>query len=239
MKLLSPTQTKDLREQEVSRNLLRIEETEQAVKKSNISLAKSQADFCQMLARNRADWEKEEKDHQERILEMTKEVSALESKKKQALIPIEVYSSQVDMKMEALAEDIVALKEREEANEDLADKLQDKLDEVGEREQTLKKRELGADMREKGLESQAKGVIEGVERLTKEMEAFTIKRAKAEQDIGERKKALTLWDQSLVAKDNLIKDKEKELADWDIRLHDERETLDRAFTELKSKQLSP
>lgn len=78
MKLLSPKEVRDANQGELTKQILRAKETQEIVDETNLKLAKAEADFNAMLAKNRVIWAKEEEEHSLRLQEMKKELKSLE-----------------------------------------------------------------------------------------------------------------------------------------------------------------
>lgn len=234
MKLLSPTQNSDVKAQELTREVIRTQEIYKEADKARKSLANEQSSFNRMLARNREQWAKEEEEHQNRLLEMKHEVQILENRKKQALIPLEVYKKQAQ-DLFNLAQDA---KNRAESHEKelevVRDRLEDKLDEVGQKTVDLDNLEQRLYIQKQGIEIQTKQIQESSKKLSQELQAFADQKAKDEQDILERKKTLKLWEHSLSAKERQLNNIAKGLMSKEKRLKDEREVLNRERKRLSS-----
>lgn len=229
MKLLSTFQSKDKQQEELARKVMRIQEVEDLASKTNANLAKAEADFNSTLARNRSKWALEEQEHAERIKDMSIEIEALENRKKQTLIPIQMYKEEAD-KIILEAKDIVKRsKEKEEQADFLQEKLEEKLTEVADRESILAKEEQKIEIAKQGIEVQKLNIKEGSERLSKEMFMFHEKQQSEEESLAIRKKDVSMAEISFNAKvDKHSRDLEA-LKIWEKRLIDERETLKRAY----------
>ena len=125
MKLRSPSQLGDLKEQARVRELLRIQETNKAAMEANKALAKAEADFNATLAKNREIWALEEAEHTKRVKEQQSE-------------------------LERLQRQIGHLNEID----DLREKLEDKLDAAGKKEQDLTAWELELHIKAEGIRLQ-------------------------------------------------------------------------------------
>lgn len=234
MKLLSPVARKDKEQEEITRKILRIQEVEELTKKVNAQLSRAQADFSDVLARNKEKWAIEEEEHFNRIKDMTKEVEALENRKKDALIPIEMYKKEVDKVMGEAQEIIKKAKEKEENADFLTEKLEEKLTELGDREQNIIKEEQRIEIAREGIKTQQESTREGIKRLSEEMVKFHEKQQFDEENIADRKKELALAEISINAKLNKYTRDIEALKVWDKQLHDERQTLDREYAREKS-----
>lgn len=234
MKLLTPQQVQNIKQSEQIRDILRTKETDAAAERSRKALAQAEANFNGTLARQRHIWATEEEEHTKDIKIRQKEVDELETRKAKALIPIELYKAQADSYMAEAKHIFEQAKKREDDAEELSEKLQDKLDELGSREQDIVLAERDLVLKQAGLDRQALDIVSSNRLLNREIMNFATVRTKAEQDIHERKTALTLWERTLISKENNLKRTEVGLNSLAKKLEDDRATLDRAF-----KRLSP
>lgn len=231
MKLWSPSEAKSLKDQDLTRSILRVQETERVIKDTNMRLAKSQAEFQEMLARNRGQWAKEEEEHNKRVKEIQREIDELEAKKLNALVPINILKDAVTNDMKDAERFLAQLREREANVETLTETLEDRLDEVGEREQNVKKQEISLALKKQSIDRQSEVVAESSEKLTQEISNFSVKMEESEKDLTKRKTTLLLRERSVEAQEKTQERTAKALADKERQLTDERGTLDRAWKE--------
>lgn len=233
MKLLTPSQNKELKDQETLRAILRIQELQKIEKKARQDLANAQADFNLTLAHNREKWATEEQEHMERVKERKAEIDRLEAQRLNALIPVNILKASAEEQLADAEKYAKSLREKEETNELLAEKLQDKLDEVGEREQSLNHLKLELEIRQTGLENQSRSTILATQKLNEEMAAFGAYRTQAEKEIQAKLNEISIEEKSLEEKRQELATLQKKLNDQAIRLADERGVLDRAFQEVR------
>lgn len=239
MKLLTPKEIQEAKGQEVVRGILRASETQEVLKKTNSALAKSEAEFASTLQRQREVWALEQEEHRKEVVKRKEEINELEKKKLNALIPVEIFTTSAKEKLDKAEKYLAELNQREENMNDLTEKLENRLDAVGQRETDVSKKEQELKLSQEGLERQKESVVEGSKKLSKEMADFAEVKLKAEKDIDERKTALFLRDQELTNKANVLSRKERILNEMEVKLKDERGTLDRAWQEVNRKKLSP
>ena len=232
MSLLKPSVVKDLRQEEITRQLLRAKETDEIVKKNNQRLAQSEADFQSMLARNRLIWADEEKEHSERFEEMKKEIEVLEERKKQALIPIEMYKAQADTIFSEATNVLKRAMEREDNASHTQELLEEKLTDVSEREQDVKKEEARLKRVKEGVNMQAENIKQLATRLSSDIANYKVTREKEETSLLERKKEVALAEINFKAKtDKYARDIEA-LRVFELQLKDKQATLERSFARL-------
>lgn len=230
MRLLTTFVQKEKQQEELTRKILRIQETEELETKTNFKLARAQIEFNESMARNQAKWALEEQEHTERIKDMTKEIEALESRKQQALIPLELYKKEADKLLLEAQEIIQKSKEKEEQADYLQEKLENKLSEVSDRENVVLDTEKLLEVAKRGVENQQEFIKKSSEELSKQMIVFHEKQKLEEASLLKRKEEVAMAEISLNAKlEKYARDLEA-LKIWDIQLKDEWETLEREKT---------
>lgn len=241
MKLLLPNENKDLREQENVRQILRTQELEKAAREARLKLADSQADFNNTLALNRQKWALEEEEHRQRVNERKAEIDALEAKRMNAMIPIDIIKASAEEQLADAEHYAKSVREREEYAEDLAEKLQDKLDEVGQREQDVNQKTRELEIREIGIENQSQSTITGIKKLSADLAEFLAFKTKSETEIAVMQKTIEIQEKHLENKTIELDKLQKSLNDQAVRLQDERGVLDRAYKEVQrmKQSLSP
>jgi hypothetical protein len=233
MKLLSPSVNKDTQQAELSRKLLRIQEVEDMAVTMNAKLARAEADFSSAMALNQAKWLAEETLHQKEVQERTKEIEDLEKRKTQALIPIEIYKQEAETLMEKARLFAEEIRQRNEAIELLSNRLMEKLSEVSDREHELRESERKVELSRIGLDNQREAIALGSEHLTIQMQAFHEKQQQEEKDLLDRKTQVSLAEISFKAKTDKIKRDIQAIREWETRLKDREETLEREVNRRK------
>ena len=236
MQLLKPQENKDLKSAQDLRNIIRTQEILKAEQDARLKLANAEADFNNTLAKNRDKWAKEEETHSTRVREMNTEIENLELQKLNTLVPFNILKEGVYADMSDAEAYLKKLRDREEYNDDLTEKLQDKLDDVGAREQDLKQKILEVSIREDGLQRQNQNTNIATEKLNNELMAFAAYKKENEDLLLQRRLIADRTDEGLVMRELEINKKTKEVNDRAVRLADERGVLDRAWQELRRKQ---
>ena len=236
MKLLAPNENKDLREKEATLQILRTQELEKAAKEARLKLADSQADFQSTLALNRQKWAEEEDEHRQRVNERKAEIDALEAKRMNAMIPIDILKSSAEEQLKDAEDYAKSVREREEEAESLTELLQDKLDEVGQREQDVSHKEKELEIREVGIENQIQSTVSGVKKLSQDLAEFLAYKELTEKQLKESNQALEETQIKLSNREFELDKLQKSLNEQAIRLQDERGVLGRAFKEVQRMQ---
>lgn len=235
MKLLTRQQTEDSKQRETTFSILRTRELQEAEAQARKSYAKAEADFKEALARHSEEWAVKLQAHAEQTDKMKREIDVLEAKKMNALIPAGVINEITEGRLDDAVKYVEELREREENLEQTRELLEDNLDRVGELEQKTLLREKKVSLREQGVDRQAENIKLQSESLTKQITDFALKKQQEEKMIEERKTILALKERTLLAKEETQKRTDKALLEKEVRLADERQTLDRAWKELKAK----
>lgn len=233
MKLLSPQQVRDAKATELTRELLRSKETETVIANVQKRMLQAEKDFNDTLARNRNIWAKEEEEHLIRLKQMEREIQILEEKKRNAMIPIDVYKEQSNVLMRDAKNAMSIVKEAQERAEKTQELLENKLDEVNDRQDVLIQAQNASQARIRGIEAQESATSIQSKLLTDRITLFTAEKARVDADILIRKKDLFLIERTLINKDNSLKRKEELLNRLKLRLEDERGVLERAFARIK------
>lgn len=233
MKLLPTFASKDKQQEEITRKILRTQEVNDMVLKSNAELARAQESFNVTLATNQAKWALEEEEHLQRLQTMIVEIEALEKRKQQALIPIKMYKQEADNMLSEAKILLDKTKEKDEQCEFLQEKLEEKLTEVADREESVAIEENRQKNAQLGIDMQKEQIKISSDKLMQEMTAFHVYRQEEECKLLKRKEEVSLAEINFNARiEKYTRDLEA-LKIWDIQLKDERATLDR---EIKRQQ---
>lgn len=227
MKLLPTFVVKEKQQEEVARKILRTQEVNKLAQDADINLARAQADFSTMMAQNRAKWALEEEEHAERIKGISQEVEALENRKREALIPIQLYKEEADKLMISAQDYLKQAKEKDEQNEFLQEKLEEKLTDISDRETIVIIGEQSLEIAKKGMETQQSQVQQGIILLGQEKVAFHMKQQEEEARLLKRKEEVALAEINFNARREKYERDLEALNIWEIQLADERDTLAR------------
>lgn len=233
MQLLSPSQTRNQKEDENTRTILRTQELRELERDSRISSAKAEADFQSLLVSQRKRMEQEEAAHASRIAEMQAEVDKLEAAKINAMVPFEILKESAEERMAYATQYAKELREREDNVEETTELLERKLSEVAERQSKLDQYGMELARKQDGIDRQADLMKGSNITLTKAMTDFAAEKLAGEADITSRTEAVTRRETSVRdAEESNIKESIR-LEDMAKRLADERGVLDRAFAEVR------
>lgn len=232
MKLLTPKVTKDLEGQEITRKILRAEEAEDVLRDVHKRLAKAEADFQATLANQQRTWAIEAQNHAGQLKEMEKEVGVLETKKKQALIPVEMYRKEVEEKDKETTLFLNAIKQKKEKLEETQDLLEEKLDELGEREQNVLQSEHILLAKQASHTERESKIKEDSEILTQAMQSFLQESEQKVKEIEDKQNELILKERSFASFEENLKAKEERLRIREIQVEDRATTLEREFKRL-------
>ncbi len=156
MKLLPTFVLKDKQQEELTRKIIRTQEINALLKDAESNLARAQEDFNTTLAQNRAKWALEEEEHSKRVLDMEQEIKTLETRKQQALTPLQIYKDEADRLLLEAQDIVTKAKEKDEQSDYLQEKLEERLSEVADREQRVAFEEQRQQIARQGIDEQQK-----------------------------------------------------------------------------------
>ena len=211
MKLMSPSETKEESGKDISRDLLRSQELKKLLNDLNIRVAKAQADFSSMLVGQTARWEREEGECTAKKRGLEKEITALEERKREVLVPIDNLKVEVEQKMNEADQLLSEAKNREQEAAETVERFENKLDELGQRETDVIRKEKETVLREHGVNVQRDSIAEQSKMLTQQMHEFSGKKQFDESELEKKKEELILLEQSLVSRASSLVQKEGEL----------------------------
>lgn len=237
LKLLSPAvaaqQAKTKREADNSR----VVEIQELIAKKLRDLADAEASFDDAMQRQRNQWAAEEQEHHNVILEKTREAEALEERRKAALVPLTVREDELENVASALALREQKADEREHELDNTSNLLQGRLDEVSEREQRVAQAEQRLSLQSEGIKQQADDVRRGSELLTVAVTKAQSEAVSRETDLTRREAALNSREAALEERERLADVKEAGFTAREVKIVDDRATLDRAIAEYKQKNV--
>lgn len=229
MKLFSTTEVITNKENQLHRDIVRIDSIKKELTSKRLLLQKLETEFEETLKRQRENWLKEENKYIESKNAIEKETEELEKRKKQALIPLE-EREKVISEHENEIKNILA--ELERKNEDFVNNieaLEKRLEEVSEREQEAERISKIQLKKKEGIEIQQ-------ELISNQSKDFNDMMTKAIADISKKSSVLSKKETELLLKETALKDKELELgkiekgfADREKAIIDKYNTLQRSL----------
>lgn len=238
MKLLTPSQTKDLKDQQIMRGIIRTQELDKAENEARRNLANAEADFFATLARHREQWALEEEAHHQRVIEQQAELAALEVQKLNALIPFKILKDGTLERLGDAEAYLKQLQDREERNDDLAELLEDKLDATGVKEQDLLKWEQKLVIQQDNVDRQTKATTTAANLLSEQVAEFMAYKISEQKGMASTLLSLQEREQTISITEVNLSDKAIELLEQAARLADERTVLARAWDELERRKVS-
>lgn len=236
MQVFTPSQAKSAAEQRTSKDALRakglaeitkdlLKEKEDAERSFDLSLKRQQKESKEWFEANLT---------QKKALE--EEVSRLEERRKEALMPLLIKEEDIQSVQEALKARELMVQQRELENEETARNLMRKIDAAQDQKQTLDERESRLQRQEQGAEFQRNQIVSDARRLTIQLSDFERRMVEKETEIAYKQSELD-------ARTNLISDKEKGFVGREKKIEaakrllaDQRLLLEKGFKELRLKQ---
>lgn len=236
MKLLSAPQGKSRRELENADQELRAQELDVLIVAKRKELNELDKQGLASLSEKATKNYEEEALWKQKIQGLTIEVEALESRRKSALVPLEVREKEVQDRDSALSrrEELVTIQESE--NERTAELLQEKLDTVSEREEDATQYSIQLNNREFAIQFQEAQIRERMSALTEILKENIEEILQSQADIARRKALIKGRDISITEREKNVDLQEAAFANRERAIVDRYQTLQRAITETNLKQ---
>lgn len=233
MKLFTPTQTKTLYTNKQAEDIEKIAYLTKTLNGLQRQINDANENFKKLLTNQREIYGAEKEKLQAELKKLNAELTILRRERKKLLKPIGEYRAETEKALLEATERAQSVESRENELTYTIEKLQAKLDDVGQREMDIQERAKKLRIREEATEKEAKMVSDGHVRLNEMMAKFQKELNEKTQVLKERENAMIIVEQR--NKEYLAK-REKELADTQRKLDDQRGVLDRLYKEIKRLQ---
>lgn len=233
MKLFTPTQTKTLYTNKQAEDIEKIAYLTKTLNGLQRQINDANENFKKLLTNQREVYSSEKEKLQDELKKLNAELTILRRERKKLLKPIGEYRAETEKALLEATERAQSVESRENELTYTIEKLQAKLDDVGQREMDIQERAKKLRIREEATEKEAKMVSDGHVRLNEMMAKFQKELNEKTQVLKERENAMIIVEQR--NKEYLAK-REKELADTQRKLDDQRGVLDRLYKEIKRLQ---
>lgn len=241
MQLFSPRESKLASEKKVQSDVSQIAYLTESIEALQKRINKENDSWEKSRKLQRDVYSSEKAELQAEIFSLEEDVSRLKAERAILLKPIDEIRERAEKLSSEVAKRERAADEKEKENEETAQLLSQRLDELSERETTLRDGEKSLIHRRNGVETEAKMVSDGHIALNKETLDFHDASTKRRREIDKYEARVRA---EIQAKNTILDEREKDIVsrETDIkeaqsRLADERGTLDRAWEELRKKQL--
>lgn len=235
LRLLNPSEAVHKSKQRTEGEKQKSVKIDALVAQKHKELAEAEVNFDIALKRQHDTWAKEEKEHIEKVIHVTKEVEVLEERRKQALIPLEERAKELETHDRNLRERELALDLRETDLNDSAQVLADRLDEVSEREQKAFENAQSLLIQREDIDGRRKDLKANTDTFTR---AFTKATGElTERELVVRREEIALKNRAVTLKEreDAVSEKEAGFVNRERSIQDKRETLDRAIAEFEKK----
>src|SRR5574343_552495 len=233
MKLFTPTQTKTLYTNKQAEDIEKIAYLTKTLNGLQRQINDANENFKKLLTNQREVYSSEKEKLQDELKKLNADLTILRRERKKLLKPIGEYRAETEKALLEATERAQSVESRENELTYSIEKLQAKLDDVGQREMDIQERAKKLRIREEATEKEAKMVSDGHVRLNEMMAKFQKELNEKTQVLKERENAMIIVEQR--NKEYLAK-REKELADTQRKLDDQRGVLDRLYKEIKRLQ---
>lgn len=235
MRLLKPLEGQSRRQIENAQQELRSSQLDQVLKDKRKEINDLDIQLVNSLSEiGRRNYD-EENMWKEKIDVLTREVEALESRRKSALVPLEEREKEVQNRESALLkrEEIIAIKESDV--EQTREILENKLDAISEREQDATNYSVNLNNREFAIQLQEKQIGERMAGLTIILQESYDEMQKAQAENAQRKAILKGRDVSIAEREKNVDMQEASFANREKAIVDRYKTLLSAISETKLK----
>lgn len=226
--LFTSKDARNLREEEDAKKAMRSQELDIAIAQKRSEIHRLDETYTKMHEAHVAQNVIEEREHQEKMTRMKKEVGELEERRRIALLPLQEREQELHDKDVVLSkrEESVAIKEAEVTG--TLEALTERMDEVSEREQMLDERERKLDSRKAGLDMQTEEVNQRHRALTELIVVKQAEFAKADASMASRNAVLEGREIAIAEREKRNADKDRDLHNRERALADAYRTLERA-----------
>lgn len=179
-------------------------------------------------------------DHRVKVSEekknLTSEVLSLESRRSDAMKPINEHKKEAESKMQEALGKEKEIERREQKVTEQEEILLERIDSISNRDQEQNEREESLNTREVKIKSQEEANKQSTLKLNKEWAELHAKTHEINADIARREKQIIDGERANDAIRDSLNKKEEENRQYKRQLLDERQTLDRLWNELERKQ---
>lgn len=233
MKLLLPKQHQQNKEKEDAVKRIRTAELEKEYEDKLRLLNNLNADFEKALEVQKDTYAEEKEKHALWRNAAQIEVSALEIRKNNALLPIVERENEVTLKEERLREGLDVLEQAKASLEEEKEFMYKRLEEVGERETEVRHSQDSLVIRKSGIDAQSESIKLQAKQFSKTLEELAKASMEREQEYQTRKTILDARADTLEMKETRLSGMDKELTNRERALADRYQTLERTIKRTK------
>lgn len=232
MRLLSAPQGKSKRETDIASQELRVQELDSLLMQKRKEISETDALLVRTLSETGLKNYEEEQAWKEKIQGLINEVTALESRRKSALVPLETREKEVETKERVLLEREEQTILKESDFEYTRQLLEDKLDVVSEREQDAEKYAQILNNREFSVQLQEAQVKQRMEALTTILKESYEEILTSQAESARQKAILKGRAVSITEREKNVEMQEAGFANREKAILDKYKTLQRTITEV-------
>lgn len=235
LKLFSAKEAQERKQAQIQRDILRNQEVQKVTRESQSNLSKMEADFAESMAKLKEKRATEEEKHSIRKNAMEQEISMLEKRKEQALIPIELEKVKADTLLKNAEKMLSDAEKKDLEIEHLKGILMDRLEEVSDRESDILDQEIKLANDRESIKKEREVTAKNTKNLSESIEKFNQHVISEDIRLNAKETDLILRERSADAKEDLVKRMEAQVQADAVRVKDARETLERAFERIGQK----
>jgi len=233
MKLFTSTEVLSKRDEQSLKELKRLNTVNKTLDTKRKELDSIKIEFEETLNRNKNSFQKEELEHQAKIITLKTEVEGLEKRRKKALIPLSERWNQLADINESLIKKEEELKVKEEAVEEIKDMLEERLTAVADREQEADRLGKIQAVAQSGINTQKEQVKKQAKEMANIIDKSLIDIKNKEDVLLKEKVIQEIKEKELKDKEIKLNEIEKGFANRERAIKDKYETLGLAIEEAK------
>lgn len=236
MKLLTPQEVKNKKQQEQDREVLRITSIRETLKEETNRLNELEATFDKRLNEQRQQWLKEEEKTLGKLSSLEKTLEEYKEKERSYFFPIQAIERKAYDNYERSKAALAEAEQKQKDCDALEEKLHDKLDSLEEKQNELDDREQKIALKEDGIVAQQLQIKHLTDDLNNKWQEFNARSLAHDAKFHKDKRVLELAKNNLEEREDALLLQKEELNVQMQRLQSQRSALAVAFRELENKK---
>ena len=233
MKLFSPQEAKQQFRTKQSIDITQVGYMEKTLNNLQNRINTENTNFEKRLAEQRELYGSEKTKLQAELRSLTTEVTGLRAERMNLLIPITGLKEETEKLNADAVERLQQISIREKETDELLESTKKRLEFITDKKEEIETEEERMLLKKKGIEEESEMISESHAKLNKLIETFNLEAQKKTRELAERESTINMKEKNVNA---FIKSSETNFNYRESKLKDERDTLDRAWKELKIKQ---
>lgn len=233
MKLFSPQEAKQQFRTKQSIDITQVGYMEKTLNNLQNRINTENTNFEKRLAEQRELYGSEKTKLQDELRSLTTEVTGLRAERMNLLIPIDGLKEETEKLNIEAVERLNQIKIKEKELDDLTESTKKRLEFITDKKEEIESEEEEMLRKKKGIDDEAEMISKSHANLNKLIETFNLEVQKTTRNLSQRESIIEAKEKNC---QDFIKSSEINFKQRESKLKDERDTLDRAWKELKAKQ---